>query len=105
YRAAWRRMAGTTGFRTFYPAIIPPGAKHVNVVQSAGPIESSTHVFAGAIASSLLCDFYVRSAGISDLYPQVFENLPLPVESEAYNEVKRTFLRNNRYKREYVEFW
>src|SRR5699024_4921848 len=27
YRVAWRRMAATTGFRTVYPALIPPGAK------------------------------------------------------------------------------
>jgi len=25
YRVAWLMMAATTGFRTFYPALIPPG--------------------------------------------------------------------------------
>lgn len=57
YRVAWRLMEATTGFRTFYPAIIPPGAKHVNGVHSAGPIENIDHVFASAVASSLLGDF------------------------------------------------
>src|SRR5699024_11778390 len=38
YRVAWRAMAATTGFRTLYPALIPPGAKHIDGIASAGPL-------------------------------------------------------------------
>ena len=105
YRVAWRAMAATTGFRTFYPALIPPGAKHVHGVHSAGPIETVAHVFAGAAASSLLGDFYVRAIGIANLYGQVFESLPMPAKSEIYNDVARTFLRLNCLTSEYSELW
>ena len=104
YRVAWRLMA-TTGFRTFYPAIIPLGAKHVNGVHSAGPIENIDHVFASAVASSLLDDFYVRAAGIANLYGEVFASLPMPSKSEVYYDVARTFLRLNCLTVEYAELW
>ena len=104
YRVAWRLMA-TTGFRTFYPAIIPPGAKHVNGVQSAGPIENIDHVFASAVASSLLDDFYVRAAGIANLYGEVFASLPMPSKSEVYYDVARTYLKLNCLTVEYAELW
>lgn len=105
YRVAWRLMAATKGFRTFYPAIIPPGAKHVNGVHSAGPIETVAHVFAGAAASSLLGDFYAQSTGIANLYGQAFESLPMPAKSEIYKDVARTFLRLNCLTAEYAELW
>lgn len=98
-------MAATTGFRTFYPALIPPGSKHVNGVHSAGPIEAVTHVFSGAAASSLLGDFYVRAAGIANLYGQVFESLPMPAKLEEYNHVAQTYLRLNCLTVEYAELW
>ena len=98
-------MAATTGFRTFYPALIPPGSKHVNGVHSAGPIENVDHVFASAVASSLLNDFYVRAAGIANLYGHVFESLPLPAKREEYNDVARTFLRLNCLTPAYGELW
>ena len=105
YRVAWRLMAATTGFRTFYPAIIPPGAKHVNGVHSAGPIENIDHVFASAVASSLLDDFYVRAAGIANLYGEVFASLPMPAKSEVYYDVARTYLKLNCLTVEYAELW
>lgn len=105
YRIAWRAMAATTGFRTFYPALIPPGSKHVHGVHSAGPIETVTHVFSGAAASSLLGDFYVRAAGIANLYGQVFESLPMPATLEEYNHVARTYLKLNCLTVEYAELW
>lgn len=105
YRIAWRAMAATTGFRTFYPALIPPGAKHVHGVHSAGPIETVAHVFAGAAASSFLGDFYVRAAGIANLYGQVFESLPMPVKSKHYDDIARTFLRLNCLTPAYAELW
>ncbi|MGO3077212.1 Eco57I restriction-modification methylase domain-containing protein [Corynebacterium casei] len=105
YRIAWRLMAAPTGFRTFYPALIPPGAKHVNGVHSAGPIGNIDQVFAGAVASSILDDFYVRAAGGANLYGQVFESLPMPAKSEEYNDVARTFLRLNCLTPAYGDLW
>lgn len=70
YRVAWRRMAATTGFRTLYPALIPPGAVHVHPIQSAGAPSSVECLVLGAAAmSSFIIDFLVRSLSPSDLHP------------------------------------
>ena len=105
YRIAWRAMAATTGFRTFYPALIPPGAKHIFGIHSAGPIETITDVFAGAVASTLLADFYVRSSGMANLHGPAFESLPLPGNSKLYNDVAEIFLRLNCLTPEYKDLW
>lgn len=88
-----------------YPALIPPGAKHVNGVISAGPVADSEQVLAGAISSSLLSDFYVRVSGTSDLYGSVFENLPLPGHNGDYDNIVRAFLRLNCLTPAYGPLW
>lgn len=98
-------MAATTGFRTFYPALVPPGIKHIHGVHSAGPLQTSEHVFAGAVSSTILSDFYVRAAGIANLYGPVFESLPLPVHSQDYDNTVRTFLRLNCLTPAYGPLW
>lgn len=98
-------MAATTGFRTLYPAIIPPGACHVHGVHSAGPISTSSEVFAGAVASSLLSDFFIRSTGISNLYGPIFESISMPNEMRAIERPVRNFLRLNCLTSVYAPLW
>ena len=57
-------MAGaSTGERTLMPAIIPPGAAHINGILSLAILQESPHelVHAAAVASSLISDFIVRA--------------------------------------------
>lgn len=82
YRIAWRRMAANHGERTLIPAMIPPGATHVNAVMSAGVTRSATRelaTLAGAL-SALLLDFFVRAAPKGDIYPANLSRLPLPTD-------------------------
>src|SRR5699024_12028446 len=81
YRVAWRLMAATTGFRTFYPALIPPGTKHIDGIFSAGPIQSKGSLLSAIAASSLIGDFLIRATGLAHLRSPIFENLPLIQES------------------------
>ncbi|PFG29925.1 Eco57I restriction-modification methylase domain-containing protein [Paramicrobacterium agarici] len=64
YRIAWRNMAANTGERTLIPAIIPPGAAHVDGLFSLGiPAETvGTLVAASGFMSSLVNDFAIRVA-------------------------------------------
>src|SRR5699024_8832288 len=105
FRVAWRVMAATTGFRTFYPALIPPRTKHINGIQSAGPITTISGVIAGAVASTVLGDFYIRSTGIANLLGPAFESLPLPIDNGVYIDLARTFLRLNCLTQEYKDLW
>lgn len=105
YRVAWRRMAATTGFRTFYPALIPPGAQHVDGVFSAGPMLTKKNILSAISASSLLGDFLTRSTGIADLRSPSFQNLPLIKQSSLSSIAVEQFLRLNCLTEAYANVW
>nr|WP_312638355.1 class I SAM-dependent DNA methyltransferase [Rhodococcus qingshengii] len=71
YRVAWRRMAANTGERTLAPAIIPPGAAHVNTIRSAWMPEHELAVVAGT-AASILSDFVIRAVPKNDIIERTF---------------------------------
>lgn len=104
YRVAWRRMAATTGFRTVYPAIIPPGSCHVHPVQSAGKPENAVDVLiAGASMSTIMSDFFARSSGGTDLHPSVVSTLPIP--TKVLPDLITNYLRLNCLTSAYAPLW
>lgn len=105
YRIAWRAMAATTGFRTFYPSIIPPGSAHIHGVHSAGPVDSVTKTVAGAFSSSVLNDFMVRSSGLSNLYGPAFENLAIGKSNRLWLSIAQKFLELNCLTIGYKDLW
>jgi len=105
YRVAWRAMAATTGFRTLYPALIPPAAKHIHTVSSAGPVDSYPALLAAISASSLVSDFLVRSTGAAFLTSASFENLPLLRSAHLNSNAVRLYLRLNCLTFEYSGIW
>ncbi|OFK70253.1 DNA methyltransferase [Corynebacterium sp. HMSC074A09] len=105
YRVAWRAMAATTGFRTFYPSIIPPGSAHIHGVHSTGPVHSVEQVIAGAFSSSLLNDFMVRSSGLSNLYGPAFENLAISERNRIWPSMVQKFLELNCLTSGYKDLW
>ena len=64
YRVAWRTMAANQGERTFIPALIPPGAAHVDGLFSMGMPDGHLRdlVVACGYLSSLITDFSTRVA-------------------------------------------
>ncbi|MGO2876126.1 MAG: DNA methyltransferase [Corynebacterium casei] len=105
YRVAWRRQADTVGVRTLYPAIIPPGAKHIDAVFCAGPLVSQNQILGAASASSLLSDFMIRATGISDIRHNDFENLPFTIEPRLGEKAAQLFLRLNCLTEAYKDLW
>lgn len=105
FRVAWRAMAATTGFRTFYPAIIPPGTQHVHGVHSAGPLDRTTAAAGGAFTSSFVNDFLLRSTGIANLHGPVFENIALGNENALWPVAARLYLRLNCLTEAYAPLW
>ncbi len=82
YRLAWRRMAANTGERTLIPALIPPGAAHVDGVFACRlPSDQLSDVWSrlASCLSSLLADFSVRVAPKSDIWRvRALDDLPSP---------------------------
>ncbi|EEW48587.1 hypothetical protein HMPREF0290_2783 [Corynebacterium efficiens YS-314] len=108
YRVAWRQMAATTGFRTMYPALIPPGTTHVNGVITAGMASSlqdqTSMLAAGAFLSSLLSDFVIRSAG-THLWPSLIEKTPVIMDSRLTRIATISYLRLNCLTSAYAPLW
>ena len=80
-RVSWRTMAANTGERTLIPAMIPPGAAHVNAVLSAGfGSERRYHdlAFLQGCLSSLIADLVIRLVPKSNIYGPSVEQIPIP---------------------------
>ena len=107
YRVAWRQMAALTGFRTMYPALIPPGTAHVNGVISSGHLESPTSEkvpLTGAYLSSLLSDFLLRSIG-SHLWPSIIQSTAIKVDSVFTDSIVKRYLELNCLTDAYAPLW
>lgn len=78
YRITWRCMAANTGERTLIPALIPPGAAHVDGAFSAGFADArpKTLALVAGVATSLVCDFSIRAAPKSTIRAGGFARLP-----------------------------
>ena len=101
FRLAWR----VTGFRTIYPSLIPQGARHPDMVYSAGPMDSNRALLAGVVAASLVGDFFVRSSNVSHIRKPSIEGLPLINPSALQETAIRLFLRLNCLSEAYADLW
>ncbi|MGM7669837.1 DNA methyltransferase [Microbacterium sp. A93] len=108
YRVSWRCMAANTGERTLIPALVPPGAAHVDGLFSAGKAGGDLRelaIFAGA-ASSLLLDFLIRSAPKSNIRSATFNRLPLiPLDHPLLPQLILRTLQLNCLTNAYADLW
>jgi hypothetical protein len=107
YRVAWRNMAANTGERTLIPAIIPPGAAHVDGIYSLGfarPDARMCLVVAGQLGS-LLNDFAVRVAPKSTIRSGTATRLPVLVAHPLLGELEVRALRLNALTASYSALW
>ncbi|MEU7994037.1 class I SAM-dependent DNA methyltransferase [Micromonospora sp. NPDC049060] len=107
YRIAWRRMAANTGERTLIAAVVPPGSAHVNPVhtlasQDGDPIKL---VAISAFTSSLVLDFFVRSAPKSEILYGTIGNLPINIGHPLVDGLVARALRLNCITSAYADLW
>ncbi|MFD6164211.1 class I SAM-dependent DNA methyltransferase [Oerskovia sp. NPDC060287] len=107
YRLAWRCMAANTGERTLIPAVIPPGAAHVDGIYSmAMPTERpSTLVTVAATFQSLVSDFAIRIAPKSTIRSGTASRLPLIEPGPLRSELHLRTLRLNCVTDAYAHLW
>jgi hypothetical protein len=107
YRIAWRRMAANVGERTLIPAIIPPGAAHVESVASGGFAfggESRLCLLSGFLGS-LIADFFIRSAPKSDIRASAVERLPVVTDHFLWPFLALRVLRVNCLSNAFADLW
>lgn len=106
YRICWRAMAATTGFRTLYPALVPPGTTHIHGVHSGASVgDVETTVAVGAVLSSLLIDYQLRATGLANLYGPTIETLAYPELNELEGSLIEKYLRLNCLTEAYAPLW
>jgi hypothetical protein len=105
YRYVHRRQLSATGERTLICAIIPPGSPHVNTVVSAAFSDHRLLLLFSSLASSIVYDFYVKSTGRGDLYPEQLELLPIPKSPGAARFLYGRTLRLNCLTTHYALLW
>lgn len=76
FRIAWRRMADPATVRTLHSAIVPPGPCHVDLIRTAALPTFVDLAVAGGIWSSIVADFFVKVAGMSELKAASIGRLP-----------------------------
>ena len=107
YRIAWRCMAANVGERTLIPAIIPPGAAHVDGVFSAGLLVGANEklsVLSGFL-SSLIADFSIRSAPKGHIRAAAINRLPTIIDHPLQPSLVLRILRLNSISDAYADLW
>src|SRR5699024_1751160 len=96
YRLFWRRRIDPTGVRSLQAAIFPPGAGHVDQVNSVAANSLEYLIDLAGSASTLISDFLVRSTVSSDVYVDTIQKLPAVSHGHALvSELRyRTLLLN-----------
>lgn len=107
YRIAWRNMAANTGARTLIPAIIPPGAVHVDGAFSLGAPERPVSVLLAVAGqmSALVGDFAVRVAPKSTIRAATVDRLPGLLDHPLQAELNLRVLRLNALTSAYSDLW
>lgn len=67
FRLAFRGMIPPSGERTLAGILMPPGAAHINGVQSNAFRVVSDLIRAGAVTASLVADWYIKTTGRTNL--------------------------------------
>lgn len=105
YRVAWRCMADNLMERTLLPAIIPPGAAHVDGVFSAALSGAHETAAVAGVMGSLACDFAVRSAPKSTIRAGTASRLPFVIDPDIEQLLVLRALRLNCVTNAYADLW
>ena len=106
YRIAWRKMAANKNERTLIPALIPPGAAHIDGVFSVGlPNEPATLVSIAGYLSSLVSDFGLRVAPKANIRESTVGRLPIALGHPLEGELVHRTLRLSCLTDAYADLW
>lgn len=95
YKVGIRRRVNLTSERSLICAILPQRASHINSVISVIFRDRFKCVEMAAISSSIVMDFYVKTIGAGDIYPNRIESFPLAIPEQYKSALySRTLILN-----------
>ena len=103
FRLAFRRMMQSNNERTLIGAVLPKGCAHISGIQSAAFRNRMELLAAGAFASSVVADFYVKSTGRANLN-ETWTALPL-LPLRGHDNLTVRYLVLNCLTNHYTELW
>ncbi|MEV0367353.1 hypothetical protein [Nocardia fusca] len=78
YRLAWREMIASNTERSLYPALIPPGAAHVNSVRSCALSSNKETCMMAGFLSAIPIDYLLKIIGVGHLDVALARRFPAP---------------------------
>ncbi len=105
WRITWRAMTQPSSMRSLQAALLLPGPSHVNSAFSlALETPRSTATMVG-LWSSIVYDYILKVAGVSNVKEWAVRRLPYPVTSETTSPILLRTLRLNCLIGEYAPLW
>ena len=77
FRMAFRRRLNAEQERTFLPALIPPGVRHIHPVVSCGLLDYNSTLNMLAFSVSIIADYWVKISSKEDFYGADVGQFPL----------------------------
>ena len=106
YRLAWRRQIAPNTERSLFPAIIPPGPTHVDLMRSLALPTNRLTVLAAGFWSALPLDYFVRITGKNDLTTGVAKAMPFgSLEHPLADALLLRVMRLNCLTDAYADLW
>ena len=102
FRLVFSNYVSVSGERTTRPVISPVGVAHVNSVSSICFKAVAQVVDVGAIMSSTLVDFYVKSAGMAHLWLNQLVRIPVILDDQ---KIRSRYLSLNCLTTHYTALW
>jgi hypothetical protein len=78
YRVVFRRQLSQSGERTLISAVAPPRVAHINPVLSLTFQQQDDLINFSSMTASIVCDFFIKSTGRSDVYESTLKLMPIP---------------------------
>jgi hypothetical protein len=79
YKIAFSKMLWLGGERTCQPALLLPKVSHINGVISVTLKDDKKLIELLGLGSSIVLDFYIKSLGRDNLYPDTLEKFPIGI--------------------------
>lgn len=103
YRVVVNRQLSIAGERTLQPAIVPPGFGHIHTVYTYCFKRAEAMIVTAATWSSILLDFFIKTAGAGDFFPNLAARTV--VASAFEQQLRIRMLRLNCLTTLYRELW
>ncbi|MFI7174837.1 MULTISPECIES: hypothetical protein [Streptomyces] len=106
HRLAWREMIAPDTERSLYPALVPPGTAHTNVIRSAWILDNRSTALQAGMWAGIPVDYLLRVTGTGHLDVGRASAMPAPAAGHplASALLLRT-LRLNCLTRAYADLW